>query len=526
MTAGGLWGSAIGLALLYASAFYLPQIGVEWSYWLPHVGSQVLYPTAIALLLLAPAAAWWQRRLYAGDGPPGASSLIVLAGLLGISVVGAFSAAGYSAMSIAMIITGAAASLEATRWARIAVVVVGLAVLIAAVWALRSYWRQLLRILSIVGYTYAALALIRLFPYPRSAFDFHRDAPLQAPGPSAAISPSPRQVVWVIFDELDYDQTLGQPGGPHDPAMPNLEALVKVGVSASAAYSPARDTEASLPALLSGYSLSGLSYDEHGNVWLQTRSDGVHRFEQSDSVFARLPGGPQSGAIIGYYHPYCVVFPAVHPCEAMPEENVGRWFDALTFFGQPAIATARFLPGANELLPGALFRTFEPMYRISEQTVRDLPRFLSLSEPALVFIHINLPHTPGDYVKRALHYSSTVGDRENYRRNLRLVDQMISQTVATLQRRASQQDILLIVSADHWHRLDSPTTPQRIPWIAWHVGESAGAALDTRISTVHTADFVLDFLQGRIDSQAQIPPWWLDKSFYPPLMPHYYRYQY
>lgn len=85
---------------------------------------------------------------------------------------------------------------------------------------------------------------------------------------------------------------------------------------------------------------------------------------------------------------------------------------------------------------------------------------------------------------------------------------------------------MLIVSADHWLRMDSPTAAQRIPWIAWHVGESDGAALDTRISTMHTADLVLDFLRGRIDSQTQILPWWRDKSFYPPLMPHHFRYQY
>jgi len=520
------WGSAIGLVLLYTSAFYLPQIGIEWAYWLPNPGSQIVYPTVIALLLLTPTAAWWLRREHANDGRTGPSLLIVLAGLFWIAIVGAFSAAGYSAIDIALIVTGGA-SLDATRWARIALVVGGIATLLIAVRTLRPRWKQLLRVLSILGYTYAVLALIRLIPYPSSAFAIHRNDQSPALEPAAAAAaPRPRQVVWVIFDELDYGLTLGQPGGPHNPAMPNLEGLVKVGVSASAAFSPARDTEASIPALLTGYTLAGLKYDDRGNMWLETRNDGLRRFEQSDSVFGRLPAGPQSGAILGYYQPYCVVFPTVHPCEALPEANVGRWFDALAFFGQPAIATARWLPGSNAFLSGALFRAFEPMYRISEDTVRDLPRFLSLAESALVFIHVNLPHTPGDYVQRVLHFKSVADDGENYRRNLQLVDQLVALTVSTLQRRASQQDILLVVSADHWYRLGSPTVPQRIPWIAWHVGESEGATLDTRISTVHTADLALDFLQGRIHSQTQILPWWRDKSFYPPLMPHNHRYQY
>jgi hypothetical protein len=115
MSAGGLWGSAVGLALLYASAFYLPQIGIESSYWVPAAGSQILYPTAIALLLLTPAAAWWQRRGYADGARSGPLGLPVFAVLCWIAILGAFSAAGYSALSIALIVTGAAASIEAGR---------------------------------------------------------------------------------------------------------------------------------------------------------------------------------------------------------------------------------------------------------------------------------------------------------------------------------------------------------------------------------------------------------------------------
>jgi hypothetical protein len=535
VSAGDLWGSAVGLALLYTSAFYLPQIGIESSYWVPDVGAQILYPSAVAVVLLTPAAAWWQWRGYGDGRRTGPVGLIVLAALCLIGIIGAFSAAGYSALDVALIVTGAAAAIETTRWVRFALVIGGIAALILALRMARPYWSHVLRVLTILGYAFAALALIRLIPYPRSAFAIGSAANRQAaPPPPAnsskpatdAAAPRPRQVVWIIFDELDYNLTLGQPGGPHDPVMPNLDKLARTGVSASAAYSPARDTEVSIPALLSGYEPVGVKYDDRGDLWLETRSDGVQPFAQSKSVFGRLPGGPQSAAILGYYHPYCVLFPATHPCDAFPEANIGRWFDALIFFGQPAIATARWLPGSPRYLPGALFGIFEPMYRISENTLRDMPRFLALEDQSLVFIHVNLPHTPGDYVQRALHFDSVAADRVNYRRNLQLVDQLIAQAVDTLEGRSAREDILLIVSADHWWRMLSPESVQRIPWIAWHVGESEGSTLETRINSVHTADLVVDFLQGRIDSQAQIVPWWRDKSFYPPLMPSHYRYQF
>jgi Sulfatase len=530
-----LWGSAIGLALLYTSAFCLSQIGIESSYWLPDVVAQVLYPSAIALLVLTPAAAWWLWRGYGDGRRTGPAGLIVIAALCWIALIGAFSAAGYSALSVALIVTGGAAEIETTRWVRVALVVAGIGILVLALRVIRPYWSRLLRVLAILGYAYAALALIRLIPYPRSAFAIRDAAKTGVIGPgavtspelgTAAAAPRARQVVWIIFDELDYNVTLGLPGGPHDPAMPNLEKLARSGVSASAAYPPARDTEVSIPALLSGYEPAGVKYDDRGDLWLETRGNGVQPFAQSASVFGRLPRGPQSAAILGYYHPYCVLFPAVHPCEAFPEANVGRWFDALAFFGQEAIATARWLPESVHYVPGALFRVFQPMFRITENTLADLPRFLALEDQSLVFIHVNLPHTPGDYVQRALHFDSVASDRENYHRNLQLVDQLVAQTVDTLQRRSARQDILLIVSADHWWRMLSPNGVQRIPWIAWHVGESEGSALQIPISTVHTADLVLDFLQGSVDNQAQIVPWWGGKSVYPPLMPSHYRYQF
>jgi hypothetical protein len=54
------------------------------------------------------------------------------------------------------------------------------------------------------------------------------------------------------------------------------------------------------------------------------------------------------------------------------------------------------------------------------------------------------------------------------------------------------------------------------------VGENGGPSIAKQISTVHTAELVLDFLRGSIVSQQDIPAWWVDKSFRPPLMPDHY----
>jgi len=275
---------------------------------------------------------------------------------------------------------------------------------------------------------------------------------------------------------------------------------------------------------LTGFAPSALKFDSRG-LTLTARESGALPFDESDSVFARLPAGPKSAAILGFYHPYCSVFPSVTPCVDFLKDNVGRWFDALTVFSQPIVASSRWLPGSSVWLPNFLYDAFEPMYRASEVSLQLYPAFLQLQNKALVYIHINLPHTPGDYSQRLFGSRHAGDDRAAYRRNLRLVDQLIGQATSILAARARSQDILLIVSSDHWFRINSSQTPLRIPWIAWHVNETKGESIAERISTINTGRLIQSFLAGEIDNQSQIAKWWQDQPNYPTLMPHGYSYE-
>jgi hypothetical protein len=294
-----------------------------------------------------------------------------------------------------------------------------------------------------------------------------------------------------------------------------------MGVSASNAYSPARDTVVSLPSLLMGQFPAGYIIDRTG-LSLHLRTGVFERFDQGNTVFAKLPGGPASGALLGYYHPYCAVLPALNPCVSIPMENVGRWFDALLPGSERVAAILRQYPG-SAALSGKIFHTLHPMYRITEEAVHDFPSFLGLDGHSLIFVHVNLPHYPAEYAQRLLKLKDVVSFREGYNGNLALVDIMVDTAIRSLKEQAKTKDILLIVSSDHWHRVDSPNAAQTIPWIAWHVDETDGHIIPQEISTVHTAELALDFLYGNINSQQDIAAWWLHKSVSQPLMPDHYK---
>jgi hypothetical protein len=395
-----------------------------------------------------------------------------------------------------------------------------------AIFALVALIKQrlpLVRLFSILGYGYAIVALVRIAPAL-----IHDDSSLHTPADSSidsnlSINDSirPREVIWIIFDELDYGETLGSNAQSAKTLLPHLFELSRMGVSASKAYSPARDTVVSLPSLLMGQFPAGYKINPSG-LSLHLQSGGFEPFDQGHTVFAELPGGPAAGALLGYYHPYCAVLPDVNPCVSIAMENVGRWFDALLPASEKIAAALRHLPG-SAALPGGIFQAFHPMYRITAETMQEYPTFLRLDDRSLVFMHVNLPHFPAEYAQRVLKLRDVESLRDGYRGNLPLVDSMVDTAIRTLQMQSKSRDILLIISSDHWHRIDSPNAAQTIPWIAWHVGETTGSKLTQNLNTVHTAELALDFLHGHITSQQDIQAWWLHKSFFFPLMPEHYK---
>jgi hypothetical protein len=516
------WVYALGLALLYTSAYYLPYADAPHQYWLPYPSRQILYPSLIGTLLLIPLA-WLIQTRYAKFGLRHPIALLGMV-VFGLDfVVSALSTVGYSAADlIASTWTDSAQNLVGSRWVVVAIVILT-CVAIVAIAGLIKNRLALVRLLSTLGYLYAIVALVRMAPslihdyaspHPPPRPVFHSSVGTASPN-------RPREVVWIIFDELDYGQTLGsnQPG--RKALLPHFLDLSRRGVSGSNAYSPARDTIVSLPSLLMGQFPAGYKIDRSG-LSLHLRTGGSEPFDQAHTVFAQLPGGPTSGAFLGYYHPYCALLPDVNPCVAIPMENVGRWFDALLPGSERLAAALRRLPG-SAALPGEIYHTLHPMYRITQQTLQDYPSFLRLDGHSLVFLHVNLPHYPAEYAQRVLHVRDVASLRNGYIGNLPLVDELVGTAVQTLAEMSKTRDILLIISSDHWHRIDSPSAPQTIPWIAWHVGETAGPALTQEISTEHTSELALDFLHNRIGSQQEIPAWWLKKSFFPPLMPDHYK---
>lgn len=508
---------AIGLAVLYCSSYFLPLVRPSGAYFVA-IGD-VAYPTLLAIIVIAPALFLAGRYLLARSDTRRSQIAIwlVLTAFSFVAITSAFAAADLIPSEFILLAAGSQLPRSSLRILRVllAALTVGGAGL--AMWWLRFRWPAVVRFFGLLGCAFLVLAILRLVQYT-----VRLPAAAATPGAretAGANAPASRRVVWIIFDELDYGEVFGTAIAKNVVAMPNLTGLRNRAVSAEQAFPPARDTRESVPALLTGLEVRGAEYDGRGQLILLTAHSGARPFVEPDSIFTRLPQGTTSAAILGYFHPYCRVFPSVRDCEAISTQNAGRWFDALAPFGESALGMARWTPVIQDYLPDGALHSFVPMYRASEELVRQLPRYVSMVDKALVFIHMNLPHVPSEYSQRVLGLPPVADDLAGYRQNLLLVDRIVGQVVQQMRAGARRTDALLIVSADHWYRPFSQTKSLRVPFIVWHVGEEQGVRMPQQLTTLHTGALIADFLSGHVSTQSEIAKWWDDKPAYATWIP-------
>ena len=208
--------------------------------------------------------------------------------------------------------------------------------------------------------------------------------------------------------------------------------------------------------------------------------------------------------MLGFYHPYCRLF-RLQRCDSFSYYELGA----------PDSALWANLP---DRLSSALGRA-GLMENITRASLALMPEYLARDD-SLTFVHLNLPHLPAEFAAKVLHLPPTSNVLTQYSRNLQVADQVLGDVVRASMRQSRDCDLLLVVSTDHWFRkiwyqADEPEVVQRVPFIVWRVGETQGLTVSEPLSTVHTANMILDYLDGKLDTQAEIAEWWSRQTIEP-----------
>lgn len=366
------------------------------------------------------------------------------------------------------------------------------------------------RALASLGFAFGILAVCRIVwlaaatphagvpPAAANAATAVHASSVEGPAAAAVKSDRPKRVVWVIFDETDLGPIHGRELVPPD-QLPNFKRLAAESVSAVRANSPASSTVYSIPALLSGVPLggAGMHIGYSGRMALQRPDSQWVSFDEGTSIFGALAQQGRSASVLGFYHPYCKLFD-LRRCQS---------------FSYPEIYG---LPGALLTnLPDSLWargRELRFWGDITSRSLALLPEYLARDDD-LTFVHLNVPHLPAAYANRVLGLQGSADPLVDYAHNLRLADSILGQIITQLSGLQARHELLLVVSTDHWFRTQwfsqpEPDSSRPIPLMVWRVGDREGYPLTQPVSSVHTAAMILDFLDGKIDTQAEIAAWW------------------
>ena len=309
------------------------------------------------------------------------------------------------------------------------------------------------------------------------------------PGPQEKIAawrrgPQPvRQhplIVWVLFDELSYDQVFEHRARDLD--LPNFDALRGESTTFTNAQPIGYYTKRIVPSLFTGQIVDDFHYDMKNRFSVHYEGQkGFHPLTGDGTVFADAKQTGFRTAVVGWYNPYCTIYAsALDDCFWTNHDKLdGPMGEAETF-------------RSNVYRP---LRQFAQDMKSSQRANRDLCNYdvqqrvkthLDLEDHALtllrtdqadfVFLHMATPHSPNIWSR--IHDDYTHVCDSSYLDNLELADRVMGKILTTLKASPRWGETTLIVQGDHSWRVgtweDTPT------WTEEDDAASKGATFDPR----------------------------------------------
>src|ERR1035441_10033698 len=193
----------------------------------------------------------------------------------------------------------------------------GLVLILLVVWAsilllllLRfgKWYRRLMRVGSAVA---ASLIIFALCSVAQLLWVARwKPAPNEITATWESSPQPPRQhplLVWIIFDELSYDQVFEHRA--RDLNLPNFDALRAQSTLFTDTQPAGYHTVKIIPSLLTGKIVDGIRYNFHNRLWVHHESPSEWApIDGAQTVFGAADNAGWRTAAVGWYNPYCAIY--------------------------------------------------------------------------------------------------------------------------------------------------------------------------------------------------------------------------
>ncbi|MGC2403321.1 MAG: sulfatase-like hydrolase/transferase [Acidobacteriaceae bacterium] len=256
-----------------------------------------------------------------------------------------------------------------------------------------------------------------------------------------------RRIIWLLFDELSYEQTFDRrfPGL----LLPNFDRLRSESLTFADLKPAGPDTERVVPSLFLGHEIELLRSDLDGNPSIKLAGQTAwQRFDPKATLFFDAQRLGWTTGLVGWYNPYCRILAGTLDYCFWRMGN-GQWDGTSPAKSAWQNAT---VPLTNELLAWQGKQSFTPQEKHASDLAALMPRAMALIQDqriGFVFIHLPVPHPPGIYDRRSARISTT----GSYIDNLALADRSLGELMDTIQATPRAAETYVVVCSDHSWRV-------------------------------------------------------------------------
>jgi hypothetical protein len=333
-------------------------------------------------------------------------------------------------------------------------------ILFALVWAaailicrLRSpsRYQQLMRIGDFVG---TFLAIFAFFSIAELLYITRwRPGPYEHTASWSTGAQPPREhplLVWVVFDELAYDQVYGP---ARSVALPNFDALRNESTVFTDAQPIGDKTVKVLPSLLSGHLINDYRFSFNNVLKVHDIGEsGFHELDGTETVFADARQQGWRTATVGWYNPYCTLYAgSIEDCYWMNLDMTDGPMQQQKSFWSNTYTPLR--QAAEQIVAPAKAKEDLCTYEVQQRTKtyidleRHVSQLLHTDQADFIFVHLPVPHSPNIWSRASGSFSERCGN--SYLDNLSLADLELGKVMTTLKSSPRWKDTTLIVEGDH-----------------------------------------------------------------------------
>lgn len=348
----------------------------------------------------------------------------------------------------------------------------------------------------------------------------------------------PHRIIWIVLDELSYDQTYEHRF--RGLKLPAFDALAANATVFTQAQPFGIRTEVVLPGLLAGKPFDDMRTTPTVELSVHNTLTGQWQaFQQHDTVFQDALNAGYSTAVAGWFNPYCRIVPAVvdscywtyrYPSNLMLPSNT----ILANILGPIKILTWRLLGTAI----GRVYFYFmdrlhisrnDPLIRKSQaDDYLDLDarsnKLLRDRSYGFVLLHLPVPHPYGIYDRHTSKFTST--GPSSYVNNLALADRCLAGIRQTLEQTGQWDSATVVIMGDHswrtkqvwkarwslWSQEDELAShggqyDPRPAYVVKLPGQTTGTRINTPYRTVNTRALFDAIMAHQINNSGELSTW-------------------